>query len=88
MLLVKRPNDVELNLKNGKGKNVLNEYLNIVKSLNLIHDAKDQGVPYRTRAKFKLFPKSMKTTFGSVFLLAYSHHHLGGRNYFFILPQS
>ena len=70
LLLVKRPNDVEFNFKNGKGKNVLNEYLNIVKSLNLIHDAKDRGVSYRTRAKFKLLPKAMKTTIGSGFLFS------------------
>ena len=49
---------------------MLNEYLNIVKSLNLINDAKDQGVSYRTRAKFKLLSKAMKTTFGSGFLFS------------------
>ena len=49
---------------------MLNEYLNIVKSLNLIRDAKNRGVAYRTRAKFKLFPKSMKTSFGSGFLFS------------------
>lgn len=70
LLLVKRPHDVGLNFKNGKRKDVLKQYLDIVKSLNLIHDANKRGVPYRTRAKFKLFPKSMKTSFGSGFLFS------------------
>ena len=70
LLLVKRPHEVGLNFKNGKRKDVLKQYLDIVKSLNLIHDANKRGVPYRTRAKFKLFPKSMKTSFGSGFLFS------------------
>ena len=70
LLLVKRPHEVGLNFKNGKRKDVLKQYLDIVKSLNLIHDAENRGVPYRTRAKFKLFPKSMKTFFGSGFLFS------------------
>ena len=70
LLLVKRPHEVGLNFKNGKRKDVLKQYLDIVKSLNLIHDATNRGVPYRSRAKFKLFSKSMKTSFGSGFLFS------------------
>ena len=70
LLLMKRPSDVGLDFKNGKKKDMLKKYLDIVKSLDLIHDANDRGVPYRMRAKFKLFPKSMKTSFGSGFLFS------------------
>ena len=57
-----------LYLKNGQ--KVSDEYLRIVDELDLIHDAEDKGVSYRTCAKFKLFPRSTKKASGSGFLFS------------------
>ena len=68
LLLVKRPRDIELNLNDRAGQQVLHDYIEIVGRLDLIRNAVALGVPYKTRAKFKILPKAMRKITGSGFL--------------------
>ena len=59
LLLVKRPNDVGLKLKDIRGKNsqILDEFIHIVQDLDLVNIAKKDYVQIKNRAKYKLLPK-------------------------------
>ena len=59
LLLVKRPNDIGLKLKDIRGKNsqTLDEFIHIVKDLDLVSIAKKDFVQIKNRAKYKLLPK-------------------------------
>ena len=61
LLLVKRPKDIGLKLKDIRGKNTppLEKYISIVGSLNLVNTANERGVHIKNRAKYKLLPKSV-----------------------------
>ena len=61
LLLVKRPKDIGLKLKDARGKNTftLDEYIRIVDDLNLVNIANEQGVKINNRAKYKLLPKNV-----------------------------
>ena len=57
LLLVKRPSSIKLNLSDIKGKQILNEYIGIMKDLDLVKDAERTRTSYKGRAKFKLIQK-------------------------------
>ena len=59
LLLVKRPKDIGLKLKDARGRNskTLDEYIQIVDDLNLVNIANEHGVKISNRAKYKLLPK-------------------------------
>ena len=59
LLLVKRPNDIGLKLKDIRGKNTpaLDEFIHIVQELDLVGHAKRNGFQIKNRAKYKLLPK-------------------------------
>ena len=59
LLLVMRPNDIGLKLKDIRRRNTpaLNEYIRIVKELDLVKIALREGFQIMNRAKYKLLPK-------------------------------
>ena len=57
LLLVKRPGSIRINLKDKKGKEILDSFNDIVDELNLVQDAKKSLLPYYRRAKYKLLEK-------------------------------
>ena len=59
LLMVKRPNDIGLKLKDIRGKNsqTLDEFIHIVQELDLVSLAKKDFVQIKNRAKYKLLPK-------------------------------
>ena len=67
LLLVKRPNAINLSLRDRHGRDILNEYKMIVSTLNLVQDVKNKGMPYQNRAKYKLLKTGKK---GSGFLFS------------------
>ena len=54
LLLIQRPNIIKFELKSQHDHDILHEYKNIVSTLNLVQDAKNKGILYRKRAKYKL----------------------------------
>lgn len=60
LLLVQRPNDIALRLKDNKRQPTLavKEYIKIVDDLHLVAVAEKNGIPLKNRSKFKLLPKS------------------------------
>ena len=61
LLLVKRPNDIGLKLKNSRGDNTatLDEYIRIADDLHLINTARKYYIQFKNRAKYKLLPKNV-----------------------------
>ena len=59
LLLVKRPNDIKLKMRDIRGKNThaLDEFIRIVQELDLVAIAERSGVQIKNRAKYKLLPK-------------------------------
>ena len=59
LLLIKRPKDIGLKLKDIRGNNTpaLEEYIRIVKELDLVKIALRDGFQIMNRAKYKLLPK-------------------------------
>ena len=59
LLLIKRPNDIGLKLKDVRGKNsqTLEDFIHIVQELDLVSVAKKDQVQIKNRAKYKLLPK-------------------------------
>ena len=59
LLLVKRPNDIGLKLKDARDRNTpaLDEFIRIVQDLHLVSVAKKDQVQIKNRAKYKLLPK-------------------------------
>ena len=59
LLVVKRPNDINLKLKDIKGKNTLalDEFIKIVQDLDLVNIALKEGFQIKNRSKYKLLPK-------------------------------
>ena len=55
LLLVKRPSSIGLDLKTNQ--KLLQDYIDIVDTLDLVQDAEESRIPYRNRAKFKLLSR-------------------------------
>lgn len=59
LLLVKRPNDIGLKLKDIRRRNIpaLDKFIEIVRELDLVSIAERNGIQIKNRAKYKLLPK-------------------------------
>ena len=79
LLLVKRPNAINLSLRDRHGRDILNEYKTIASTLDLVQDVKYKGMPYQNRAKYKILMTRKKDL---VSCLALHPHRL----YFILQP--
>ena len=66
LLLVLRPSAIKLNLESDHGRRIVDEYRKIASEINLLEDAKNSGMNFKIRAKFRIL-NNMKQGSGFLF---------------------